>query len=209
MSNGMGVVSAVANSITALAAAVTAGAAIYGLRTWKTQSEWHADNDLAKRALMTVYKYRDSVYSIRHPARFSAESEVTEEEVASFGARDLRSAGIIKAYANRFERHFPSRNALDAIILECDAVWGTDLRDLVGELKKLEQELFAYINVYFDAHHRAHDDDLAEGYRDVLKGQRDILYDRLDDEKDAFRVDFIKKLTEVEVYLRKKMGRKV
>ncbi|MFN3210481.1 MAG: hypothetical protein ACE369_16040 [Roseovarius sp.] len=192
---------------TLIAGSAVAGVIIAwnGLHTWKKQLFWQEDTDLAKRALMAVYRYKDSIYSVRHPAMFNVEMqlEVDEQEISG---KDERSKGVVKAYANRWAKHTQQRNELDAVILECDAIWGDEFRKLVSPLKALEHELFVYVQLHLDAYHRT-DTELAKDYAEILKKRRDILYDLMDDEKDEFRKDFLNSLSPIEDFLRKKLGR--
>lgn len=199
-------ISALGNLLMAGAAIAGAMAAFLGLSTWRNQSLWQADNELAKRALIAIYSYRDSLFAVRHPAMSNSEMELTDEEKNGISAGGDKSAGVINAYAKRWERHSSSKNSLEVILVEADAVWGGQLRERVEPLKKLEHELYAYILLHADAHWRG-PTELAKQYREILKTKRDILYDLLDNEKDDFRVDFKNGLGPVEEYLRNKLGR--
>ncbi|NRB16264.1 MAG: hypothetical protein HRU33_01480 [Rhodobacteraceae bacterium] len=201
-------ISALANILIACATITAAIVAATGLNTWKNRYVWEADTDLAKRSLLAIYRFRDSLYSVRHPAMFHHEMEVSTAEAEGINASNERSAGVINAYANRWEKHSKSRVELDALITEADVLWSSELRQLVEPLRVLENELFGHIRLYLDAWHRGKTD-LAKEYQTILSERRDILYDRLDDEKDCFRADCISELLKVEDYLRSKLGRKL
>lgn len=192
-----------------LAAAAVAGttAAFLGLDTWKRQLNWQADHDLAKRSMLAIYKFRYSLYAVRHPAMSDLEMRLTEKERSEIVAGGERSAGVINAYANRWKRHTDVRSSLESLLLETDAVWGTQLRDLVQPLRELENELYSYIFLHIDAYLRGRTE-LAQSYREILRERRDILYDLLNAENDPFRRDFKGHLTEIEQYPGKKLGRK-
>lgn len=198
--------STLANGMMACAAIAGAIAAFKGLNTWKNQSLWHADSELAKRVLLAVYTFRDSLYSVRHPVMSASEMELTTDECQGIVAGNDRSAGVINAYAKRWERHSEKSRELDALLLEADVVWDNTLRTRVDALKQLERELYLYIGLHIDAHHRG-DTDLAEDYRDILGEERDILYDNLSD-TDEFRADFEAAMGPVEGFLKTKLGRK-
>ena len=197
--------SVIADWVMAAAAVVAAGAALYGLNTWKNQNIWVADSDLARRVLIEVYRYRDSLYSVRHPAMSNSEMHLADDEAVGLSEDHRRRQGVVTAYVRRWERHGERKNELDALLIETDAVWGPDLSGLVSKLEALDHELFVYIKLFLDANYRG-DTELAQSYRGILKTKRDIIYDRLDEE-DAFRQDFVKALGPVEQYLRGKLGR--
>lgn len=179
-----------------------------GVNAWKKEREWSADQELAKRALLSAYEFRDSLYRVRHPAIASSETEVSPEELENIAAENLRNAGIINAYANRWRRHSENNRLISSILLEADVEWGTELRSTFKPLFELEHELFSYIRLYIDAYLRG-PTELAKDYQKILKDERDILYDLFDAEKDEFRADFEGHLKLVEDYLRTKIGRKL
>ncbi|MCV2871845.1 hypothetical protein OEZ71_06005 [Defluviimonas sp. WL0050] len=197
--------SALANWMMAISAAAGAIAAYVGLNAWKNQSIWQADHELARKTLVALYRYRDSLYSVRHPAMRNDEMRLEEEDAQHLNEDQKRKQGVIVAYARRWERHSNAKNALDALLIEADAVWGEDLSNLVKPLRDLEHELFVYIMLHLDAHFR-NNADLQNSYREILKKKRDILYDLLS-EDDEFRKDFSHHLSAVEDYLRDKLGR--
>ncbi len=143
---------------------------------------------------------------VRHPAMLNDEMRLEGEEAEGMNADQRRRQGVIAAYSRRWERHSVSRNELDAILIEADAVWDTELTKLIRPLKELERELFVFIQLHFDANYR-NSPDLQQSYREILRNKRDILYDLMTDEDD-FRKDFTEQLRNVENYLRKKLGRK-
>lgn len=195
---------AIANLILALAAVAASVAAFLGLRTWKNQSIWNADNELSRRILIALYRYRDSLYLVRHPAMSHSEMKLSDETNNDLSDDEIRRQGIIQAYANRWERHSASSRELDALMLESDAVWGSDLSELRIPLRELEHELFAYISLHLDAHFRG-DTELAREYRVILNSKRDILYDRMKEE-DEYRKSFVSCMTPMESYLKTKLG---
>ncbi|OYX43626.1 MAG: hypothetical protein B7Z02_08805 [Rhodobacterales bacterium 32-67-9] len=197
--------SALANWVMAIAAAAGAFAAYIGLNTWKSQSIWQADHELARKALITLYRYRDSLYSVRHPAMRNDETRLDGDDAEHLSADQQRRQGVIVAYTRRWGQHAHAKNELDALLIEADAVWGPELTSLVKPLRDLEHELFVYIVLHLDAHLRI-DTDLQKSYREILRTKRDILYDVMS-EKDEFRMDFSHHLGAAEDYLRDKLGR--
>ncbi|MFC2970352.1 hypothetical protein [Acidimangrovimonas pyrenivorans] len=189
----------------ALAAVFGSFTAWKGLTIWREQNVWQEDNNLARRLLIALYQYRDSIYSVRHPAMAVSEMELDVGDPPDLPEDKKRSRGVILAYSRRWERHLPQRNELDALLIEADAVWGKKLSEMAEPLKLLEHELYAYIWLYLDAHFRGAPE-LRAQFQKILASKRDILYDTMDEE-DEYRIDFNKKLAPLEDYLRTKMGR--
>lgn len=175
-----------------------------GLNTWKDQSIWQADNDLARRFLVTAYRYRNSLYSVRSPDISDSEMALDNPET-NISSDELHDRGIIEAYIRRTECHSPTRSDLDALLVEAEAVWGNELSRLVKDMYDLEHELFLYIRRYLDANHRG-ETPRALWYQKILSEMPDILEDTMN-EKDIFRIGFVAKLNAVEDYLRRKLGR--
>ena len=65
--------SAIANGIMAGAAVVGAYTAVKGVNTWRRQLTWQSDNELSRRILILLFRHRDAIASVRHPAVFQAE----------------------------------------------------------------------------------------------------------------------------------------
>jgi hypothetical protein len=196
---------ALANCVMAAAAATGAFVAYVGLNTWKSQSIWQADHELARKNLIALYRYRDSLYSVRHPAMRNDEMRLEDDDAERLNEDQQRRQGVVVAYARRWERHSHAKNELDALLIEADAVWGEKLSSLIKPLRDLEHELSMYIMLHLNAHFR-NNPDLQKSYREILKKKRDILYDPLT-EDDEFRKDFSLHLGAVESYLRNKLGR--
>lgn len=206
MEEGAQILEVISQYLVGLSAVTGAVVAVFGLNAWKAQSEWKVDYDLAKRALIAVYQYRDSLFSVRHPAMSNLEMKLEDGDKEQIYAGSEESARVVKAYSTRWAKHSESRRALEAILLETDAVWSSELREFVQPLRDLEHELLIYINLFLDAYHRG-DTDLALEYRKIIKNRRDIIYDMMDENLDEFRKDFSKELKKTETYLRRKLGR--
>ncbi|MBV1865314.1 MAG: hypothetical protein KUG74_12910 [Rhodobacteraceae bacterium] len=197
--------SALANCVIAIAAVAAAIAAFLGLNTWKNQSLWHADRELSRKILIALYRYRDSLYYVRHPAMLASEMEPDKDQEPVNGSNE-RNQGVINAYVKRWGKLGVRSNDLDALLIEADAVWGSELSQKLLKLKELERELFGYVRLYLDSHFRG-DTSLAASHREILREKRDILFDTLNEE-DEFRRDFVDSMKPIEAYLKVKLGRK-
>ena len=71
--------------VLAICGALTAGIALYGLKTWQRQLAGTTQFELARRALLAVYKVRDALTVARSPAVHPAEyvSRPDREEAGS------------------------------------------------------------------------------------------------------------------------------
>ena len=207
MSETTEALSAIANIIVGLSAFAAAIAAFIGLDTWKKQFSWQQDHELARRALLAFYAFRDSLFAVRSHAIATSEMEIRDKDDSHSKARSEYSAGVINAYRKRWERHQPNGRALEAIILEADVIWGPTLKNHALEVQTLEYELKGRVGTFLSAHHM--DEGAAqETYLEYDTRQRDILHDTWGDERDEFRSDYVSAMKPIEEYLRHKLGRK-
>ena len=194
------------NVITSLAAIAAVCIGWMGLHTWKSQQIWQLNHELARRALVAIYHYRNALYDVRHPMMYAEEMKDDSVDAPTDPLKADRYEGRYRAYSRRWQKHAEIDVDLGSILIEADAVWGSALTDLVKPLRELRNELFGHILMYLDSAkpHLGRDEIIM--YRDLLKPKQHLLYDRLKDD-DLFRKDFSEKLSAVEAYLRKKLGR--
>lgn len=123
--------------VTSLAAVGAVFVAWLGLSTWKTEARWNADSELARRVIVSIYKYRDSLYAVRHPSMGQREMEIDSTIAEAMTEDQKRRGGVIEAYMRRWEKHDVSRSEMGALLLEAESLWGKELSELVKPLKYL------------------------------------------------------------------------
>ena len=65
--------------------------AFKGLETWKRQSKGQTEFELARRILITLFKYRDAIDNIRHPVIWAYEMpRPSEDEAKSMSQKQIR-----------------------------------------------------------------------------------------------------------------------
>lgn len=146
-------ISAVADSVTAVAAAGTALVAYLGLTTWRDQLEGRTHYDLARRMLKKTYRLREAVRAARSPMILGGEmaAAVDEEGVGEEGNRGLAAdddEAVAAVYDQRWKRVADVRSDLETDVFEAEALWGTEetdealqpLRDFLGTLFALMSE---------------------------------------------------------------------
>ncbi|WP_066018610.1 hypothetical protein [Endozoicomonas atrinae] len=196
----------------ALTGAAISGAvvAIKGLGTWRRQLKGQSEYELSRRILVSLFKYRDAINGVRHPAMFSYEiPHPSEDEAKSMSPDDIRYYGISKAYQNRWEKVQEQRTSLYADQLEAEAIWGNELNTLFKSIYSLEHELFNRVR-----HHLVLMDPSAdEGQKDAIlnidKKKRDIMYDELGEEPDEFKQELLEAIALVENYLKPNLRHEV
>ncbi|OSN39513.1 hypothetical protein [Pseudomonas syringae] len=193
-----------------IASAAGVGLAFYvglkGLATWKRQLRGAAHHDLARKALVELYKYRESVERARSPVMFANELQPSEDEEAELSFVGKNYIRKCRAYERRFETMSGGRASIQAIIIESEALWGKDLRDLVKPLFSMEYEFVHYVGYFLMSSDPREDDDNRRVSYEVIKDKPKIIYDALGEEGDEFRKDFNRQISVIENYLRPKLA---
>lgn len=192
-----------------LAGAALTGAivAIKGLSTWQRQLKGQSEYELSRRILVSLFKYRDAINTVRHPVMWAYEKpSPPEDESKTMGPEHLRSYGTAKAYQARWEKVQEQRTTLYADLLEAEAIWGTDLKDLFNVVFNLEHELFTRIRHYLELINPDTSKSSKKAIREINKKNRDIMYDHLGDEPDEYKLDLLKSIINIEAYLKPKLN---
>ena len=192
-----------------LSAAAITGAivAIKGLSTWQKQLKGQVEYALARRLLVSLFKYRDAINDARHPVvRAQEKSFPPEEKAKEMSQEQIHFYGLGEAYQARWNKVQSERVNLCADLLEAEALWGDELKRLFKTIYDLEHELSMNIRLYLEAKNPETDDGLRRATHKIRKERRDIMYDDLSDEGDDYKKEFRKGVENIERYLKPKLG---
>jgi len=132
--------------VTACAALVGAGVAVWGVNAWRVQLLGKAEHDLAKKILLAVYEVENKVLLYRNQVTTSGEAREAAEkagikrpegdnsefdEAAYRAARDQRMAEVFGALAHLRKELFEAR-----------ALWGDSALEGAAELEAVVRELY-------------------------------------------------------------------
>ena len=203
-----------AETVTLLKDLVLSGAAITGavvavkgLGTWQRQLKGQSEYELSRRILVSVFKYRDAINGVRHPVMWAYEiPSPPEEEAKTMSREQIRFYGTSKAYQARWDKVQAERTTLYADLLEAEAIWGAELKELFKRVFDLEHELFARIRHYVELINPDTDEASKEAIRNIDKKARDIMYDNLSEEPDEYKQDIISAIEQIEKYLKPKLS---
>lgn len=189
-------------------AAITgAVVAVKGLGTWQRQLKGQSEYELSRRILVTVFKYRDAINGVRHPAMWAHEMpSPPEEEAENMSREQLRFYGTSKAYQVRWDKVHKERTSLYADILEAEAIWGVELKELFKKVFDLEHELFTHIRRYIELINPETEEATREATKNINKKVGDIMYDDLGEEPDEYKQDLVSAIEEIEKYLKPKLS---
>ena len=182
--------------------------AVKGLSTWKKQLTGHADYDLARRLLVSVFKYRDAIDTVRHPAMWNNEMPYPPKDQADKISDDqIRFYGISNAYLARWDKVREIRSDLYADLLDTEALWGTALNDIFKVAFTLEHELFTNIRQYLVIINPDTKAAKRNAVERIFEKKRDVIYDELGEEPDEFKKEFREAVKKIEAYLKQKLSR--
>ena len=180
----------ITETVTLIKDLILSGAAITGaliankgLTTWKRQLKGNSEYELSRRILVTLYKYRDVINGVRHPIIWSYEMPTpSEEESKNMTPSQVAFYGTHKNYIARWEKVQAERRSLHVDLFEAEAIWGEDLKKLFKKLFQLENELFTYLQCYFEMTNPKSESDKKTGAQMIIDKRRDIMYDDLSEE---------------------------
>ncbi len=183
--------------------------ALKGLNTWQRQLKGQSEYELSRRILVTLYKYRDAIYGLRHPAMWVEEMPSPPEDESEKMNRDQISYyGTSKAYQKRWDKVQIERTSLSADILEAEVIWGEQLKEFFKKVFKLEHELLISIRHYLELINPDAKEASKEAIIKLDKKRRDIMYDDLSEEGDEFKNDLLSAIQNIEKYLKPKLSNK-
>jgi hypothetical protein len=129
----------------------------------------------------------------------------SEEESKNMTPSQVSFYGKQKNYKAKLEKVQAERRSLHIDLFEAEAIWGEDLKKLFKKLFQLENELFTYIQYYFEKINPESDIDTKESAKLVMGKRRNIMYDDLSEEGDDYKKDFQMGVEEIEKYLKPKL----
>lgn len=193
-----------------LVSAAGVGLAFYvglaGIATWKKQLRGTAHHELARKALVELYRFRESVERARSPVMMRAELDLDPQEMVDLSFSERSYLRKYAGYQKRFEAVFVARAPVEATLLESEALWGKDLHELVQPLFKLQHEFKTYAEFWFMASDPREDDAYKAANWDAIKDKPNLLYDNMSEEGDEFRQSFNRRITTIEQYLKPKLA---
>ena len=129
-----------------------------------------------------------------------------EDDAKGMSQDKISFYGTSKAYQNRWDKVQTERTSLYADLLESEAIWGNELKELFKEVFNLEHELFVRIRHYVELINPDTHESKKEAVEKLDAKGRDIMYDDLSDEGDEFKKDLIASIESIEKYLKPKLS---
>ena len=138
------VISAIADSATAIAAACGIGIAFAGLLTWRDQLTGQNEYEVARRLLRVALATRDRIAFVRHPVITGGEVAAAYKEAGLETPQDgllndQRADELV--YDRRWKELSKALSDLGAELLEAEVLWGPDVHKPASELQRCVGEL--------------------------------------------------------------------
>ena len=195
-------ISLVKDLVVAAAAATGAIVAVMGLTTWKRQLHGQNEYELARRLLVTTFKYRDEIDKVRNPVMFNEEQPVPpDDEAGNMNDNQVRHYGVSHAYQARWDAVRAVRVNLDADLLEAEAMWGSELTNLYQTIFNLQHELFNDIRQYLELINPRTQPAMREALVDIRRTQRDVMYDLSGAEPDDYKRELLASIDVIKGHL--------
>jgi hypothetical protein len=195
----------------AVAAGLGAFVAWKGLGAWRQQLKGSNEYDLARRLLKSTYQIRDALAAARSPAMFGGEMPRPNiDEVGGMSEEQVRFFGMSGAYSERFRVVQEHRRALQADLLEAEALWGTRLKPLYQPLFRLQHDVWMAIHTYLRSIDPSLPSNSREAFGRLFYDKHDsVLYDvsEGDDKPDAYTTNVLLAITAIEEELRPQLAR--
>lgn len=195
----------------AVAAGIGAFVAWKGLGAWRQQLKGSNEYDLARRLLKSTYQLRDALAAARSPAMFGGEMpRPSSDEAGGMSEDQIRFFGTSGAYSERFRAVQEHRRALQADLLEAEALWGTRLKSLYQPLFRLQHDLWMAIYMYLRSIDPSVPGSSRESFGKLFYDKHDsVLYDvsEGDDKPDAYVTNVMLAISAIEEELRPHLAR--
>jgi hypothetical protein len=184
---------------------ITASAAIYGLRTWRKELTGRASFDAAKNVVAGAYQVRDEIRNCQ--ASFMTPDEWADRKpTADESPQQQQSAQIFYALGRRYNRVHDVIVQWNPHVIEAEALFGKEARDLLDRLKLCARKLSAAIEIYYRAEYHGHYSHAKhEKFFNIIYGINDQEFPDLkgDDQPvidDGFQENLVAALEDIDSY---------
>jgi hypothetical protein len=181
--------------------------ACQGLRKWQKDSKGKVEYDAAKQALVKAYSIRDRIQTLQTTILVS--SEWAERELSWDETDDeCRVNNSFFAYNKRFKYIREETSRLYPVMVEAEAVFGTEGREKLDKLIDLTRRLRIAIQIYHKLISKGvgQSGGTNDKYFNIVNGVSGQIEESIDD--DNFKADLDAVMQEIQDYFIQKMGRK-
>ena len=128
------IVTLIKDIVLALCAIGTLSLAVYGLKSWARELTGKADFEVSRQLIRAVYKFRDEMEYSRSPMTLAHEFPSDYDPTNKESEYQAKSWSYV--FSNRWKPVVEAVQELEAQGLEAEALWGTEIKQLVQNLRK-------------------------------------------------------------------------
>ena len=194
-------ITAISAMIAAVAVACTAYFAKQGMNVWREQIRGKDEYKLARNLLASIYKHRDAMHDARHWL-MTIVDKPTREEAEEMTSEQAKFYGLSRAYSRRWKKIEKEHQKIYRDLILAEAIWGDELRDLLGSILEPEQDLRVAIDTNLWLRNPANDVSRGEDWGKDLEELRSTLYG---EPGDGFGQKIENGIKPAELYLKKKL----
>lgn len=176
-----------------------------GLAVWRAQIVGTVDHELARRALVLLYRYKSKMEVLRSSTTTSYEYGLRQGERPGPDFEVERFNQLCRGFDHRWQRLCEVRSELDVAFLECRAVWGDPIDRLFDAVHLLESEWYMAMVLFIRANSPNVSREERKKWSEILLEKGDVVYEKA--ENDPFKLKFNKEVLLVEEYLKSKLVR--
>ena len=156
------VASIIKDVIIAVAAIATAIVAVYGINSWRRETEGKARFDAARSLMLTAYRARDDIRNCRSPLIVAG--EFPPDLDAFGGSAEERYKAYAHVYSNRWKPVKEAMERFDAAVLDAEVVLGRKVKEPSERLIAAVRNLFVAVDMYLS--------DIRSGYKELDRDTR-------------------------------------
>lgn len=143
--------------------------AIVGLRSWIIQLKGKTEYEAAKNVIVGAYRIRDEIKRCR--SAFMTPDEWAERKPVEGESEQKKQTGeSYFAYTQRYNRVANALNDWYPAIVEAEALFGEEARQVIAKLQACCRKLRASIDIYHRALYRGEESDRTEKYFNIIEG---------------------------------------
>lgn len=151
-----------------LAVVAGAGAAVYGVNTWKRESQWKKKSALAEEALYSIYEVEEAISAIRSPMSWTHEEE-GRERAESETEREAKARDRAHIVFSRIREHQDKLSQLRTMRQKCRVLFGEQYVVSFDKLLKVVKEVSVSAHMLGTHYWAQRPDWLAEEQRKLHK----------------------------------------
>lgn len=168
------IITAVKDTLLALAGATTATVAVIGLKNWSRELRGKAAFETARALARATYKLRDELKLCRSPLIRSTEFPDGYQTTTSNKTADEQAQAYAHVYANRWNPVWTALQEFDTQTLEAEALWGNPIREKTDQLRGCVREINAAIEAVINNERSGGEDFVSN--KDFGKKMRRVVF---------------------------------